>query len=207
VYQTFQDSPFQSQTAMQSNLTTVTANRRVFLTEPLQQDVRISGTPFVSLWAAADQTDTNVGALLVDWGLDTRVQWGTGDGIRTLTTEDCWGESSANDEPCYRQTETRTVTAEIERVTKGILDARNRTDLTTPTDLIPGKEYLFDFPLLPEDYVFKAGHRIAFVVVGSYPGYGSQADQTRANITINLTKTVLELPVVGGEEALKAAGL
>jgi X-Pro dipeptidyl-peptidase len=207
VYQTFQDTPFQSQTAMQTNLETVTPNRRVFLTPPLLRDVRISGTPFVSLRASADQTDTNVGALLVDWGLDTRVQWSVSEGITTLDTEDCWGESSATDDACYFQVETRTVTAEIERVTKGILDARNRDSLTTPEDLVPGEEYLFDFPLLPEDYVFKAGHRIAFVVVGSYPGYGSQADQTRANITVNITKSLLELPVVGGEEALKAAGL
>ena len=78
---------------------------------------------------------------------------------------------------------------------------------TSPENLVPGTEYQFDFPLLPEDYVFKAGHRIAFVVVGSYPGYGSQADQTQANITVNITKSILELPVVGGEEALKAAGL
>jgi X-Pro dipeptidyl-peptidase len=207
VYQTFQDSPTQSQTTMQTNLETVTPNRRVFLTPPLLQDVRISGTPLVSLHAGADQTDTNLGALLVDWGTDTRVQWSVGEGIRTLTTEDCWGETSPADEPCYRQTETRTVTAEIERVTKGILDARNRNSLTTPEDLVPGVEYQFDFPLLPEDYVFKAGHRIAFVVVGSYPGYGSAADQNRANITVNITKSILELPVVGGEEALKAAGL
>jgi X-Pro dipeptidyl-peptidase len=192
---------------MQSNLETVTPNRRVFLTPPLTQDVRISGTPFVSLHASADQTDTNLGALLVDWGLDTRVQWSVGDGIRNLATEDCWGESSAADDPCYLQVETRTVTAEIERVTKGILDGRNRNSLTTPEDLVPGVQYLFDFPMLPEDYVFKAGHRMAFVVVGSYPGYGSQADQTRANITVNVTKSVLELPVVGGEEALEAAGL
>jgi X-Pro dipeptidyl-peptidase len=207
VTQTFQDSPTQSQTTMQTNLTTVTPNRRVFLTPPLLQDVRISGTPFVSLSASADQIDTNLGALLVDWGTDTRVQWGTGDGIRTLTTEDCWGLNSAVDDACYFQTETRTVTAEIERITKGILDARNRNSLTTPEDLIPGEEYYFDYPLLPEDYIIKAGHRLAFVVVGSYPGYGSTADQTRANITINLTKTTLELPVVGGEAALKAAGL
>ena len=80
---------------MQTNLETVTANRRVFLTAPLLQDIRISGTPFVSLSASADQIDTNVGALLVDWGTDTRVQWNVGDGIRTLTTEDCWGETSA----------------------------------------------------------------------------------------------------------------
>lgn len=207
VFQTFLDTPSQSQTSMQSNLDIVTPNKRVFLTEPLLQDVRISGTPFVSLRASADQIDTNVGALLIDWGTDERVNWGSGDGIQTLATEDCWGESSVNDEPCYRQTVTRVSTADRQRVTKGILDARNRNSLTTPEDLIPGEEYMFDFPLLPEDYIFKAGHRIAFVVVGSYPGYGSTADQTRANITINLTKTTFELPVVGGEEALKAAGL
>jgi X-Pro dipeptidyl-peptidase len=92
-------------------------------------------------------------------------------------------------------------------VTKGILDARNRNSLTTPEDLVPGHEYPFDVPMPPEDYAFKAGHRIAFVIVGSYPGYGSVPDQTRANITVNLPKTILELPVVGGEGALKAAGL
>ena len=207
VTQTFLDSPTQSQNTMMSNLETVTANRRVFLTPPLLQDVRISGTPFVSLSASADQIDTNLGALLLDWGTDTRVNYNTGDGILTLATEDCWGEFSPNDDPCYRQTQTRTIVNAIERITKGILDARNRNSLTTPEDLIPGEEYYFDYPLLPEDYIIKAGHRIAFVVVGSYPGYGSTADQTRANITINLTKTTLELPVVGGEAALKAAGL
>ena len=207
VYQTFLDSPTQSQNTMMANLETVTANRRVFLTAPLLQDVRISGTPTVSLRAAADQIDTNLGALLLDWGTDTRVNYSTGDGILTLATEDCWGETSPADDPCYRQTQTRTIVNTTERVTKGILDARNRNSLTTPTDLVPGEEYMFDWPFLPEDYIFKAGHRIAFVVVGSYPGYGSTADQTRANITINLTKSILELPVVGGEDALKAAGL
>ena len=207
VYQTFLDSPTQSQNTMMANLETVTANRRVFLTAPLLQDVRISGTPTVSLRAAADQIDTNLGALLLDWGTDTRVNYSTGDGILTLATEDCWGETSPADDPCYRQTQTRTIVNTTERVTKGILDARNRNSLTTPTDLVPGEEYMFDWPFLPEDYIFKAGHRIAFVVVGSYPGYGSTADQTRANITINLTKSILELPVVGGEDALEAAGL
>ena len=73
--------------------------------------------------------------------------------------------------------------------------------------MTPNAAERYRFEIYPTSHVFKAGHRIAFVIVGSYPGYGSQADQTRANITINLTKTVLELPVVGGEEALKAAGL
>ena len=33
---------------------------------------------------------------------------------------------------------------------------------------MPGQSYDFNFPLLPEDYVFKAGHQLGVVVVGSY---------------------------------------
>ena len=113
---------------MIANLETVTANRRVFLTPPLQADVRISGTPFVSLSASADQTDTNLGALLVDYGhRHARPAGARVTASQTLTTEDCWGETSAVDNACYRQTVKRTVTADRERVTKGILDAVTAT--------------------------------------------------------------------------------
>ncbi len=70
----------------------------------------------------------------------------------------------------------------------------------------PGLETAFDFPLLPQDYVFPAGHRIGLVVFGSYSGYGSQAEQNRAVITLNVTDSLLDLPVVGGKQALARAG-
>ena len=74
-------------------------------------------------------------------------------------------------------------TADYELVTKGILDAQNRQSIRSAEPLVPGQSYDFDFPLLPEDYVFQAGHRIGVIIVGSYPQYSSQADQNRANIS------------------------
>jgi X-Pro dipeptidyl-peptidase len=202
----FTDNPNQGENTMVSNETVVQPNRLVFLSEPLAAPLRFSGTPVVRLRASADQEDTNLGAILVDYGTATRVSR-AGDGIRTLATEDCWGESSAADEPCYLQTEKRVAETPREVVTKGILDALNRDSLTTAEPLVPGTDYEFGFPLLPEDYVFEAGHRIGVVVVGSYPSYGSASDQTRANLTLSVKLSRVTLPIVGGHEAAVRAGL
>jgi X-Pro dipeptidyl-peptidase len=87
------------------------------------------------------------------------------------------------------------------------MDAQNRQSLRTATPLVPGAAYNFDFPLLPEDYVFAPGHRVGVIIVGSYPQYSSQADQTRATIAVALKSSRIVLPIVGGTAAAHAAGL
>jgi X-Pro dipeptidyl-peptidase len=206
--QTFTDNPSQNETTMVSNEGVVQPNRLVFLSDPLSAPLRFSGTPAARLIASADQTDTNLGMILVDYGLATRVAHRlSGEGIQTLETEDCWGESSPTDDPCYRQTVKRLVESDREVVTKGILDAVNRNSITTAEPLVPGEKTEFVFPLLPEDYVFEPGHRIGVVVVGSYPGYSSIADQTRAAIDLSVKVGRVTLPIVGGHQAAVAAGL
>ena len=206
VHQTITDTPFLSETNAISNPTTVTANRRVFLSTPLEAPVHVSGTPVVRVRASVNATDTNLGAVLVDYGPATQVSR-SGDGVRTLATEDCWGETSATDEACYRQVEKRLTDVTQWRVSKGILDALNRNSYAVPELLVAGLEESFTFPLLPQDYVFPAGHRIGLVLVGSYSGYSSQPDQNRATISLNVTETLFDLPVVGGKAALVRAGL
>jgi X-Pro dipeptidyl-peptidase len=206
VFQPFADTPSMSETTAISNPTTVTANRRVFLSPVLQAAVHIAGTPEMKIRAAADDTDTNFSAILVDYGDATQVSR-TGEGVLTLTDEDCWGESSASDNPCYRQVEKRLTTVTQWRVTKGILDALNRDSLSAAELLTAGVEYAFDFLLLPQDYIFPEGHRIGLIVLGSFSGYSSIADQNRATITLNVTDTTLHLPVDGGKHALEVAGL
>ncbi len=206
VHQTITDTPSLSETNAISNPTTVTANRRVFLSAPLEAPVHVSGTPVVRVRASVNATDTNFGGVLVDYGPATQVSR-TGDGARTLATEDCWGETSASDEACYLQVEKRLTTVTQWRVSKGILDALNRNSYAVAEPLVPGLEESFTFPLLPQDYVFPAGHRIGLVLVGSYSGYSSQADQNRATISLNVTETLFDLPVVGGKDALTRAGL
>jgi X-Pro dipeptidyl-peptidase len=206
VHQTITDTPFQNETTAISNPTTVTANRRVFLSAPLEAPVHISGTPVVRIRASANATDTNFGAVLVDYGPATQVSR-SGDGAQTLVTQDCWGETSSTDEACYFQVGKRLTTVTQWRVSKGILDALNRNSYAFAEPLVPDREESFTFPLLPQDYVFPAGHRIGLVLVGSYSGYSSQPDQNRATISLNVTETLFDLPVVGGKAALTRAGL
>ncbi|MDW5326647.1 CocE/NonD family hydrolase [Plantactinospora sp. KLBMP9567] len=206
--QTFADDPAQRQDAMINNPETVQSSRLAYLSEPLRAPLHISGTPVVKLRASADKTDTNFGAILVDYGTAERVAHrASGEGIITLETQDCWGETSPTDDGCYKQTQKRVATADLELVTKGILDAQNRKSIRTATPLVPGKLYDFDFPLLPEDYVFQPGHRIGVIIVGSYPQYSSQADPNRATIDLALKNSRIVLPIVGGTRAGYAAGL
>jgi X-Pro dipeptidyl-peptidase len=204
----FIDRDEQREGAQVSDEQTVKDFRLAFLSQPLKTDLRFSGTPIVQLRASADKDDTNLGAMVVDYGPVTRVGYDQGaDGIITLQTEDCWGENSANDNACYRQTTERVANVPREVVTKGVMDALNRNSLSTAEPLVPGTEYGFTFPLLPEDYVVEAGHRLGVVIVGSYRDYSAARQGNQARITLNTKTSRIQLPIVGGHKAAANAGL
>jgi X-Pro dipeptidyl-peptidase len=204
----FDDDPAQTEKQMITDLSAENSHRLAYLSPPLTAPLHVSGVPLIHLKASADKTDTNLGAVLVDYGTRTRVGWErSGEGITTLNTEDCWGESSPADNACYKQTAKNVITADSERVSKGVMDALNRNSLTEPEPLVPGQSYDFRLPLLPVDHVFPAGHRLGLVVVGSYRDYSSIPDQTRAHITVTTKTSSLNLPVVGGRTAAAHAGL
>ena len=206
----FQDDPLQRETTMIGNELAVQPNRLTYVSRPLTAPLHISGTPTVGLQASVDATDTNFGAILVDYGTATRVQR-TGDGVVTGTVEDCWGETATwggyAEDACYRQVSKRVAVTDREVVTKGIVDGLNIDDYSRATPLTPGRQYQVGFPLLPEDYVFPAGHRIGVIIVASYRDYGSQADQNRATIRIAPQRSLIDLPIVGGQAAAIRAGL
>jgi len=155
---TFTDSTSQRETAMIGDETTVTANRRVFLSPPLAEPVRISGTPVVQLDASANKTSTHLGAILVDYGPAFPRVSRTSDGVQTLTTSNSWGQASATDNGCYKDVGERIDTTSVRwRVTKGVLDAGHRTSRLATTPIVADQRYPFSFPLLPNDYTFPAG--------------------------------------------------
>ncbi|PWU54115.1 X-prolyl-dipeptidyl aminopeptidase [Micromonospora sp. S4605] len=209
----FQDTPSMSQTNAirhPSDPQANTENRLVFLSRPLLAPLHVSGSPIVKINASVDDVDTSFAGLLVDYG--TRPRFSTsGDGIRTLATEDCWGGTATwgghAEEACYRQTEKTVASNPQELVTKGILDGLNLDSLSVSTPLVPGEKNAVDVRLLPEDYVFEAGHQIGVVLLGSYSGYSSRAKQNQAEITVHFDRSRIELPVVGGRDAAVAAGL
>jgi X-Pro dipeptidyl-peptidase len=206
----FQDDPLQRETTMIGNETVVQPNRLAYVSRPLTAPLHVSGTPLVNLTASVNDVDTNFGAILVDYGRTERIQR-TGDGVITGTVENCWGETAVwggfAENACYREVSKRVAVTDREVVTKGIVDGLNINDYSRPTPLVPGRQYQVGFPMLPEDYVFPAGHRIGVIIVASYRDYGSEPDQNRATITISPRQTLVELPIVGGQAAAVRAGL
>ena len=155
-----------SETTLIGTPTGSQTNRRVFLSPPLTRDVRISGTPVVELYAALSTAQSNLGAILVDYGAGTQVSR-SGDGITTTANRTCVADSSATDSGCYLDVVKRLQTlgdGAPWRVTRGILDSSNRDSLLVAAPVPVGVQTRFTWPLQPTEHVFTAGHRIGIVL-------------------------------------------
>ncbi|WP_026580909.1 Xaa-Pro dipeptidyl-peptidase [Bacillus sp. J33] len=202
VKQSFTDNPAQTEQQMVSNETVVKSDRLAFLSEPLDEDVRFSGIPEISLRAKVDKEDSNLTVLIVDYGTDTRINHESrGEGVRTLDTESCWGESISTDDACYKETEKTTHTAPYEVVTRGWFDPQNWKTIELDDSLKEGKSYKFEWEALPEDYVFKKGHRIGVIIAGS-DRRRTIPSTTGATFEVDLGQSYISLPVVNGRKAL-----
>ncbi len=89
-------------------------------------------------------------------------------------------------------------------ITRGWADPQNRESIRESEPLVPGQFYEVSFDLQPDDQVIPAGQRIGLMIFSSdrdftlWPSPGTE-------LTVDLAGTRLELPVVGGEAALKKA--
>jgi X-Pro dipeptidyl-peptidase len=85
-------------------------------------------------------------------------------------------------------------------ITRGWADPKNYKSLTDEEDLEPGRSYTINFELQPDDQIINAGQQIGLMIFSSdseftlHPKAGTQ-------LTIELDKTNLTLPIVGGKEA------
>ncbi|MFC5822433.1 CocE/NonD family hydrolase C-terminal non-catalytic domain-containing protein [Nonomuraea insulae] len=203
----------QTEVAMAADPGTANPNRLAFLTPPLQNTTRLSGTPSVSLRLKLDKPTANLGVLLVDYGDDTRINYRettttAAQGLKFIGGEDCVGESTADDDGCYLKAGDNTATSGFNVVTRGILDAQNHKSLSRSTPLTPGKPYQITWSMLPQDYEFKAGHRLGLVLTGANDdfnldetgnGTGDDVEPgTGARVAIDLAGTSISLPIVNG---------
>ncbi|MFG2243965.1 Xaa-Pro dipeptidyl-peptidase [Spirillospora sp. NPDC048823] len=188
------------ESAMVSDPTVEQPFRAAFVSGPLPRTGRLSGTPEARLRIKLDKPTSNVTALLVDYGEDTRVDHlGPGSGIRTLDTEDCHGESTPADDACYRQTEVTTVTSPVNVVARGWLDAQNHRSLSHPRPLEPGRYYDVRWETLSQEYLLKKGHRLALVLAGTDADYNTETP-TGTKVTVDLRGSSISIPVVVGAE-------
>ncbi|WP_186763111.1 CocE/NonD family hydrolase [Lentzea tibetensis] len=162
-------------------------HRLLHVTEPLTSDSRMSGTPKITLRVSANVPNTPLNAFLVDLGEDTRVV-DDGWGLQVVAgPERCFGEGLGADTGCYRNYEYATKTAPYRIVTRGTLDAAHRYTLSRAFPLTPGVPETFRWELQPNDYVFKAGHRIGVVIAANNaagPSWPYRPAQPSGEITV-----------------------
>src|SRR3954466_15590982 len=205
-------------TATNIAATTTQSNRRVFLSPVLKSDLRVSGTPRTDIPASLEKPQSNLSAMLVDYGPSTQITR-TADGISTPANapSDCWGSSGTRKDAqgnvidydaCYQIPTKPTVSVTATqgwRISRGILDSRNRDSLRADVPAVPGPEYAFSYPILPVDYTIPAGHRVGIVLMANFSNL-ERNGTTGTAITMNARTSKVSLPVVGGYNALVASG-
>jgi X-Pro dipeptidyl-peptidase len=206
-------------------------NRRVFLSQPLKADVRLSGTARLDLKASLSTQQSNLGVLVVDYSatpfpMVTRQD----DGIANTTTRTCWGAwadgtpctigdtctipDETVENACYLEVTKPEVNVTQWRVTRGGLDSSNRDSLwyqdATPVTI--GDKDGFSIPTMPTEHTFKAGHRIGIIVTGHLIGQtsaieGGPAATNGSVVTVDAKSSKMQLPIVGGRQAALRAGV
>ena len=89
-------------------------------------------------------------------------------------------------------------------ITRGWADPQNHKSLTESEVLEPGKFYTVNFELQPDDQVIPKGQQIGLMIFSSDNQF-TLLPKAGTQLTIDLEKTSLALPIVGGDEAYAKA--
>jgi X-Pro dipeptidyl-peptidase len=89
-------------------------------------------------------------------------------------------------------------------ITRGWADPQNHSSLTKSEPLKPGKFYEVSFDLMPDDQIISKGQHIGLMIFSSDQEF-TLWPEPGTELTIDLDATTLNLPIVGGSEALKNA--
>ncbi|NVJ88333.1 MAG: Xaa-Pro dipeptidyl-peptidase [Flavobacteriaceae bacterium] len=89
-------------------------------------------------------------------------------------------------------------------ITRGWADLQNYKSLTTSQPLKPGKFYEMTFEFQPDDQVIKKGQQIGLLIFSSDNNF-TLLPKPGTELTVDLSKTSITLPIVGGKEAFKKA--
>jgi X-Pro dipeptidyl-peptidase len=151
------------------------------------------------------------------------------DGVTLADTATCWGVGTAGDpcegktlgaaceqptdktieDACYLDPEKPTTDVTQWRVTRGILDSKNRNSLwyADASEVEPGQFNRYAFPTMATEHIFKAGHQIGIIVGGTNTSQASSSGSpNNVPVTLDAKTSKVTLPIVGGHAAMAAAG-
>jgi X-Pro dipeptidyl-peptidase len=91
-------------------------------------------------------------------------------------------------------------------ITRGWADPQNHRSMTKSEPLIPGKFYKVSFDLMPDDQIIAKGQQIGLMIFSSDKDF-TLWPEPGTELTVDLDKTSIALPVVGGSNAYNKAVL
>ncbi|HET6706208.1 Xaa-Pro dipeptidyl-peptidase [Amycolatopsis sp.] len=172
-----------------------------YSTGTLTSDVQVSGTTSVTVTATPSTSSARVSALLVDLGPATiRNFAGSGEGIRTGTSETCWGSSAAGDDACYRVTSADVKKVSYTILSRGWADLANYASLSQERPLTPGTAYTMTFRLASTDHIVPRGHALA-LIIGGTDGSFIRGPAQPGRVTLDLARTSASIPIAGAVPA------
>ena len=180
--------------------------RLVYVTPPLSEDVRLSGTPELRVRMSTTASSALLSALIVDYGQAETITTSTREPLE-LIAESCEPEDLAARTGCAEPPEEHIEITPERVLAWGHIDAKNFADLRQGQPLVPGDEYNVNWNTLPSDHIIPAGHRIGVVITGNYRASPSSVRPARdssaigSEITVYLNGSRVTLPVVGGSGA------
>ena len=175
------------------NPTTKREDRIAYVTDTLNEDLRVSGTVNLSLKVAVDKPTGILSAMLVDYGTEHRAKLETSvivkDGFvfdRNAGKMDIVDFELEPNETKYRV------------ITRGWMNLQNRTNNYNKEKVVPGEEYKVQFSMQPMDYTVLKGHKLGLII------YSTDAEATQrpfvvTNFQIDSSSIELQVPVVNGE--------
>ncbi|MFI1051910.1 Xaa-Pro dipeptidyl-peptidase [Streptomyces griseoruber] len=203
--ETFTDDPRLSETDWAARIDTSDPAKAGFVTGPLTRDLRLSGSSQVTVTATPTTATAHLSAVLVDLGPDTIRDYAAGgEGITTLTDRTCWGESTAGDSACFKETGAKTADVDHTVLSRGWADLGTYADPGKGVPLIPGRRYTITLDLAATDHVVPAGHRLALIVAGTDRDL-IDPPVDHPTLTLDLARTSARVPFVGGTAAFAAA--
>jgi X-Pro dipeptidyl-peptidase len=193
----FTDNPKQDDDQWAADPTSTAADRLVYSTGPLAKATTVSGTTSITLTVTPSAAAARLSAVLVDYGSTTMRHYDNpnGDeGILTLDTQSCFGDSTQLDSSCYYDTAPDTETVDTDVFDRGWADLGHYQSLTSQQALTPGTPYTITFTLNTTDHTVPAGHTLALVIGGTDNGYIEPATG-KPTLKVNLSKSSVTLPL------------
>jgi X-Pro dipeptidyl-peptidase len=199
----FTDNGSGTPTSYIASPSTTSSRRIVYSTGTLTADLRVAGVSRVTVAATPSTSTAHLSAYLVDYGPATS-RGTSGEGIRTLTTESCWGENRPGDDACYRDTAPTTASVNAQIIARGWADLANFASLSTPRTLTPGTKFTIAFRLSTTDWIVPRGHQLGLIIAGNDSTMTTTPAQL-PRMTVSLAETSVQVPMIGSPQAAALA--